>query len=151
LPLKNRVALKIFTVLNMFFTFRILEQLALALRNRVCPELNVLNMYFLSFRIFEQLALALKTECALNFLKPGDAAAPPRPPTSYAYVSGVTEPPGKKSYVSGDKNIFCQCSLLISVTGVIGQSVWSIIVYCFFTVGSVKFLQLLFVIFVGRN
>jgi len=33
--------------------------------------------YFLSFRIFEQLVLALKTEFALKFFKPGEAAAPP--------------------------------------------------------------------------
>ena len=36
-------------------------------------------MYFLSFRIFEQLALALKTEFALKIFKPGGAAAPPDP------------------------------------------------------------------------
>ena len=39
---------------------------------------------FLSFRIFEQLALALKTEFALKIFKPGEAAAPPTP-ASYAY------------------------------------------------------------------
>jgi len=37
LALKNRVALKIFTVCNILFAFRIFEQLALALKNRVCP------------------------------------------------------------------------------------------------------------------
>jgi len=96
--------LKIFTVLNILFTFRIFEQLALALKNRGYPEFTVLNMYFilfrtfeqlalalknrvavefstvlkyfLSFRIFEQLALALKTEFALKFFKSGRAAAP---------------------------------------------------------------------------
>jgi len=31
------------------------------------------------------------------------------------------------------------------------ESVWFITVYCFFTVGSVKFLQLLFVVFVGEE
>jgi len=35
--MKNRVALKIFTVWNILFTFRIIEQPALALKNRVCP------------------------------------------------------------------------------------------------------------------
>jgi len=60
----------------MLFTFRIFEQLALALKNRVCPQFTVLNMYFLSFRIFEQLALALKTEVALKFFKLGAAASP---------------------------------------------------------------------------
>ena len=39
LALKNRVALKFFTVLNILFTFRSFEQLALALKNRVCPEI----------------------------------------------------------------------------------------------------------------
>jgi len=39
LALKNRVALKFFTVLNILFTFRISEQLALALKNSVCPEI----------------------------------------------------------------------------------------------------------------
>jgi len=37
------------------------------------------------------------------------------------------------------------------VTGVLNQSVWLIIVCCFFTVGSVKFLQFFFVIFVGEE
>jgi len=39
----------------------------LALENRVCPEFTVVNIYFLSFRIFEQLALALKNRVALKF------------------------------------------------------------------------------------
>jgi len=86
-----------FTVLNLhFLSFRIFEQLALALKNRVCPvnfhyienifyhsgflsnfrlalknrvspEFTVLNICFLSFRIFEQLALALKNRVALKF------------------------------------------------------------------------------------
>jgi len=34
---ENRVALEFFTVLNMLFTFRIFEQLPLALKNRGCP------------------------------------------------------------------------------------------------------------------
>jgi len=63
-----------------FLSFRIFEQLALALKNRVALEFfTVLNMYFLSFRIFEQLALALKTEFALEIFKPAGAAAPPDP------------------------------------------------------------------------
>jgi len=32
------------------------------MKNKECPEFTALNIYFLSFRIFEQLALALKTE-----------------------------------------------------------------------------------------
>jgi len=62
LALKNRIALKFFTVLKNILSFRIFEQLALALKNGVALEFfTVLNMYFLSFRIFEQLALVLKT------------------------------------------------------------------------------------------
>jgi len=80
-PKNNRVALKIFTAVNILFIFRIFEQLALALKKRVALEFfTVLNMYFLSFRIFEQPALVLKTEFALKFFKPGGAAAPPDPP-----------------------------------------------------------------------
>ena len=93
--------------MNILFTFRIFERLALALKNRGCPELTVLNVYFLLFKIFEQLALALKnrvalecftvlkyillfrifeelavalkTDFALKFFKPGEAAALPDP------------------------------------------------------------------------
>ena len=99
------------TVLKYFLSFRIFEQLVLALNNRACPEffhcieyiffyhsriLNNLRLlwkteiplkfftvlkYFLPFRIFEQLALALKTEFALNIFKTGEAAATPDPPS----------------------------------------------------------------------
>ena len=40
---------------------------------------------------------------------------------------------------------------LIAVTDVIKESVWFIIVHCFFTVGSVTILQLSFVSFVGEE
>jgi len=49
--------LKYFTVLNIVFTFRIFEQLVLALKKRVCTEFTVLNIYFLSFRILNNLRL----------------------------------------------------------------------------------------------
>jgi len=39
LALKNRVALEFFSVWNILFTFRMFEQLALALENRECPEI----------------------------------------------------------------------------------------------------------------
>jgi len=52
LALKTEFTLKFFTVLKIVFTFRIFEQLALALKNRVCLEFTVLNTYFSSFRIF---------------------------------------------------------------------------------------------------
>jgi len=71
LPCKTELALKFFTVLNILFTFRIFEQLALALKNIVSPEFTALNIYFLSFRIFEQLALVLKTKFTLKVFKPG--------------------------------------------------------------------------------
>jgi len=66
LALKNRVALKFFAVWNIDFTFKIFEQLTLALKNRGCPELTILNVFFLVFRIFEQLALALKFFAVFN-------------------------------------------------------------------------------------
>jgi len=57
------------TVLNIYFlSFRIFEQLALALKTTSCPDIFHCIEIFLSFRIFEQLALALKTEFALNSL-----------------------------------------------------------------------------------
>ena len=101
-------ALKFFTVFNILFTFRIFQQLALALKNRVCLEctywmhifyhsefLSSLRLRwetvtlkyftvlkcFLLFRNFGQLSLALKTEFALKFFKPGDSSAPPPPRT----------------------------------------------------------------------
>jgi len=55
--------------LNIYFlSFRIFEQLALALKNTSCPEMFHCIEIFLSFRIFEQLALALKAGLALNSL-----------------------------------------------------------------------------------
>jgi len=55
--------------LNIYIlSFRIFEQLALALKNTSCPDIFHCIEIFLSFRIFEQLALALKTEFALNSL-----------------------------------------------------------------------------------
>ena len=138
-PWKTEFALKFFAVLSIllhsgllsnlrfcpeftafyihFLSFRIFEQLALALKNTACPEFfhcieylffyhsSILSnlclpwkteipfkfftvlKYFLPFRIFEQLALALKTEFALKIFKTGEAAAPPRPPVSYAYAA----------------------------------------------------------------
>jgi len=63
-----------------FLSFRIFQQLALALKTRIALEFfTALNMYFLSFRIFEQLALALKMEFSLKFFKHG-VLLPPRPP-----------------------------------------------------------------------
>jgi len=61
-------------LLNAYFlSFRIFEQLALALKNRVALKIFTVLKCFLSFRNFEQLALALKTEFALKFFKPGAA------------------------------------------------------------------------------
>jgi len=68
-----------------FLSFRIFEQLALALKNRVALEFFTVLKYFLSFRIFEQLTHALKTEFALKFFKSVGAAAPSDPPALYDY------------------------------------------------------------------
>jgi len=57
LALKTEFFLKSFIVLNIVFTFRIFEQLVLALKESVCPEFTVLNIYFLSFRILNNLRL----------------------------------------------------------------------------------------------
>jgi len=45
LALKTEFALKIFTVLNILFTFRIFEQLLLALKNKECPEFVLNSLY----------------------------------------------------------------------------------------------------------
>jgi len=48
LALKNRVALKFFTMLKYILSFRIFEQLALALKNRVWPEIfHYAEIYFI--------------------------------------------------------------------------------------------------------
>jgi len=60
LALKKQTCHEIFNCIEYTFHIPGFEQLALALKNRGCPEYAVLNMYFLLFRIFEQLALALK-------------------------------------------------------------------------------------------
>jgi len=50
-----------------FLSFRIFEQLALALKYRVALEIFTALKYILSFRVFEQLAIALKNRVALEF------------------------------------------------------------------------------------
>ena len=94
LPWKTRVYAEFLHCIEIFLSFRIFDQIALALKNRVCPEFTVLNIYFyhsefwttcacpenrvcpeiftalkysLSVRIFEQFALALKTEFVTKF------------------------------------------------------------------------------------
>ena len=51
---------------------------------------------------------------------------------------------------SNHSNLPVQAALT-AVTDIIKESVWFIILYCFFTVGRAKFLQLSFVIFVGEE
>ena len=85
LALETEFALKFFTVLNILFTFRIFEQLALALKNRVALTFFTVLCILFPFRIFEQLALALKTEFALKFFKPVGWRPLPPTPASYAY------------------------------------------------------------------
>ena len=45
LSLKNRVALKLFTLMKYFYLSGLLSHLWIALKNRVCPEFTVLNIY----------------------------------------------------------------------------------------------------------
>jgi len=66
LALKTECALKIFTLFNILFTFRIFEQLALALKNSV-SWIHCNEYIFFIIQNFEQLALAWKTEFALKF------------------------------------------------------------------------------------
>ena len=58
-----------FNVLNIyvFLIIQKFEHLAHALKNRVCPEILHCIEIFLSFRIVEELALALKTEFVMKF------------------------------------------------------------------------------------
>ena len=68
-PENNRVTLKIFTVVNILFIFRIFEQLALALKNRVSPEIfhGIEHIFYYS-RFLSDLRLPWKTEFALKIL-----------------------------------------------------------------------------------
>jgi len=57
--------MKFFAVFNVLVTFRMFEQLLLALKNKVCPEFTVVNVFFI-LQNFEQLALALKNRVGLE-------------------------------------------------------------------------------------
>jgi len=50
---------------------------------RVALECFIVLKYYLSFRIIEQLALALKIEFVLKIFKPGDGRLPASPPTRF--------------------------------------------------------------------
>ena len=52
LSLKNRVALKLFTLMKYFYLSGLLSHLWIALKNRVCPEFTVLNIYSLNHSEF---------------------------------------------------------------------------------------------------
>ena len=79
--LKNSVCVEIVHCFEYLFHYSgFLSNLRLTWKQS-CPEFTVLNIYFLSFRIFEQLALALKTEVALKFFKTGGGRPSPLPPT----------------------------------------------------------------------
>ena len=55
---------EIFHCIEIFFIIQDFWATYTCPESRVCPEFTVLNVYFLSFRIFEQIALALKnTSC----------------------------------------------------------------------------------------
>jgi len=62
--------------LKYFLSFRIFEQVVLALKTEFALKFFTALKYFLSFRIFQQVVLALKTEFALNFSSRGTAALP---------------------------------------------------------------------------
>jgi len=65
---ENRVSPEILHCIKYFFYHSgFLSNFVLSLKNRGCPEFTVLIIYFLSFRIFEQLALALKNRVALIY------------------------------------------------------------------------------------
>ena len=49
---KNRVALKLFTLLKYFLSFRLLSNLWLALKNRVCLEFTVFNIHIFNHSEF---------------------------------------------------------------------------------------------------
>ena len=69
----------IFHCIEIFFIIQDFWATCACPENRGYPEFTVLNVYFLSFRIFEQLALALKTESALKFFRTGGRPPPPTP------------------------------------------------------------------------
>ena len=62
------LALKIFTVLNTFFTFRSFEQLALDLKKKRCIEFTVLKMYFYHQDFWVTCACHEKQNMPWNFL-----------------------------------------------------------------------------------
>jgi len=79
LPWKT-VCLEIFHCIEYTFYIQDFWATCACPEDRVALEFFTVFNYFLSFKIFEQLALALKTEFALKFFKPGGAAAPLDPP-----------------------------------------------------------------------
>jgi len=67
LPWKTECALKILTVLNILFTFRIFQQLVLALKKQSVPWISIEYTVFI-IQNFEQLALVLENRvCPDNF------------------------------------------------------------------------------------
>jgi len=81
LALKNRVCPELIHCSEyLLFIIQSFEQFAFALKNRVCPKIFPVLNYFLSFRIFEQVVLALKTEFALNFSSRVGGRPPDPPP-----------------------------------------------------------------------
>ena len=56
----------IYTVLKIFSSFTIFEQLALALKKQSCPEVSLYWIYFLPFRIFNNLRLPWKRSLPWN-------------------------------------------------------------------------------------
>ena len=69
LALKNRVALKLFTVLKYFLSFRTFEQLVACPEKQSVPWIHCIEyIYFLIIQNFEQLAHALKNRVCPGIL-----------------------------------------------------------------------------------
>jgi len=75
----TELAVKFSTVLNTFFIIQDFSATCDCPEKQSCPENFHCIEHTFTFRIFEQLALALKTEFALKFFKTG-GRTPPHPP-----------------------------------------------------------------------
>ena len=79
LPWETEGALNSLYWICMFYHSGFLSKVPLPWKTELPLNFSLYWMYFLSFRIFEQLALALKKEFALIFFNPGVQPSPPTP------------------------------------------------------------------------
>jgi len=86
LPWKTECVLKFFIVLNILFTFRIFEQLALALKNRVCPEIFHCMETFFYHSGFWATCACPENRISPEIFQAGGRLPSPRPP---AYAGEV--------------------------------------------------------------